>query len=56
MLFHYATKLQVYGLSERATLTGAHAISARLKHASVKAGENNDEICAKYNLDRSCFS
>ena len=27
-----------------------------IKHSSVKAGENNDEICSKYNLDRSCFS
>ena len=27
-----------------------------IKHSSVKAGENNDEICAKYNLDRSCFN
>ena len=29
---------------------------SEIQHSSVKAGENNDEICAKYNLDRSCFS
>ena len=26
-----------------------------IKHSALKAGENNDEICAKYNLDRTCF-
>jgi len=29
---------------------------SEIQHSSVKAGENNDEICTKYNLDRSCFS
>ena len=28
----------------------------QIKHSSVKVGENNDEICSKFNLDRSCFS
>jgi alpha-methylacyl-CoA racemase len=27
-----------------------------IKHASVTAGQNNDEICEKFSLDRSCFS
>ena len=27
-----------------------------IQHSSVKAGENNDEICEKFDLDRSCFS
>ena len=30
--------------------------TTEIQHSSVKAGENNDEICTKYNLDRSCFS
>ena len=29
---------------------------SKIKHPALKAGENNDEICAEYNLDRSCFS
>ena len=29
---------------------------AQIRHSSVKAGENNEEICSKYDLDRSCFS
>ena len=29
---------------------------SKIKHSALKAGENNDEICAEYNLDRSCFS
>jgi alpha-methylacyl-CoA racemase len=28
----------------------------QIRHSSVKAGENNEEICSKYDLDRSCFS
>ena len=27
-----------------------------IRHASVKAGQNNDELCKKFELDRSCFS
>jgi len=30
--------------------------TAQIRHSSVKAGENNEEICSKYDLDRSCFS
>jgi len=27
-----------------------------IKHASVKAGQNNDELCDRFQLDRACFS
>jgi alpha-methylacyl-CoA racemase len=30
--------------------------TTEIKHSSVKAGQNNDEICEKFDLDRSCFS
>ena len=30
--------------------------STEIKHSALKAGQNNDEICEAYNLDRSCFS
>ena len=26
-----------------------------IRHAPVKAGQNNDEICEQFDLDRSCF-
>ena len=26
-----------------------------IRHAAVKAGQNNDEICEQFKLDRSCF-
>ena len=29
--------------------------TSEIKHSALKAGENNDEICTKYNLDRTCF-
>ena len=30
--------------------------TTEIQHSSVKAGQNNDEICEKFDLDRSCFS
>ena len=30
--------------------------NAKIRHTPVKAGHNNDEICKKFDLDRSCFS
>ena len=43
------------GLAASAAMKCEYCIHAN-KFNAVKAGANNDEICTKYNLDRSCFS
>ena len=48
--------VEVDGVIQPAPAPRFSDTSTHIKHSSVKAGENNDEICAKYNLDRSCFS
>jgi alpha-methylacyl-CoA racemase len=48
--------VEVDGIIQPAPAPRFSDTAADIKHASVKAGENNDEICARYNLDRSCFS
>ena len=48
--------IEVDGVTQPAPAPRFSNTNPKIKHSSVKAGENNDEICAKYNLDRSCFS
>jgi len=48
--------VEVDGVIQPAPAPRFSDTSTHIKHSSVKAGENNDEICDKYNLDRSCFS
>ncbi|MDB3947951.1 CoA transferase, partial [Gammaproteobacteria bacterium] len=48
--------VEVDGVTQPAPAPRFSNTNPKIKHSSVKAGENNDEICAKYNLDRSCFS
>ena len=48
--------VQVDGITQPAPAPRFSNTTPNIKHSSVKAGENNDEICSKYNLDRSCFS
>ena len=48
--------VEVDGVIQPAPAPRFSDTTTSIKHSSVKAGENNDEICAKYNLDRSCFN
>ena len=58
---HYHMKarnsfIEVDGVIQPAPAPRFSDTNSQIKHSSVKAGANNDEICTKYNLDRSCFS
>ena len=48
--------VEVDGVIQPAPAPRFSDTAPKIKHSSVKAGENNDEICAKFDLDRSCFS
>jgi alpha-methylacyl-CoA racemase len=48
--------VEVDGVIQPAPAPRFSDTAPQIKHSSVKAGENNDEICAKFDLDRSCFS
>ena len=48
--------IEVDGVIQPAPAPRFSDTNSHIKHSSVKAGANNDEICTKYNLDRSCFS
>jgi alpha-methylacyl-CoA racemase len=48
--------IEVDGVIQPAPAPRFSDTNSQIKHSSVKAGANNDEICTKYNLDRSCFS
>jgi alpha-methylacyl-CoA racemase len=50
------TFVEVDGVIQPAPAPRFSETSPEIHHSSVKAGQNNDEICEKFKLDRSCFS
>jgi alpha-methylacyl-CoA racemase len=48
--------VEIDGVTQPAPAPRFSETTPEIQHSSVKAGQNNDEICKKFNLDRSCFS
>ena len=48
--------VEVDGIIQPAPAPRFSETAAKIKHPALKAGENNNEICEQYNLDRTCFS
>ena len=58
---HYHMKsrnsfVEIDGIIQPAPAPRFSETAAKIKHPALKAGENNNEICEQYNLDRTCFS
>jgi len=48
--------LEIDGVIQPAPAPRFSETPGEIKHSSVKAGQDNDEICERFQLDRSCFS
>ena len=48
--------VEIDGIIQPAPAPRFSETAAKIKHPALKAGENNNEICEQYNLDRTCFS